>query len=131
MFNRRLFLTAAAAGISIALPHPSHASEKQAYTEAAFRAALAGGRPILVDVAASWCPTCHAQHPILSELTAQPRFKDLVIFDIDFDTQKEALRALNVRMQSTLLVFKGGKEVGRSTGDTDRASIDALLSSAI
>ena len=30
-------------------------------------------------------------------------------------------------MQSTLIVFKGGKEVGRSTGDTSKDSIAALL----
>jgi thioredoxin len=35
------------------------------------------------------------------------------------------------RLQSTLIVFKGDKEEGRSVGDTNRASIAALLNKAL
>ena len=34
-------------------------------------------------------------------------------------------------MQSTLIVFKAGVEVGRSVGDTNAASIKALLDKAV
>jgi hypothetical protein len=34
-------------------------------------------------------------------------------------------------MQSTLIVFRGSEERGRSTGDTNRESIAALLGKAI
>jgi thioredoxin 1 len=34
-------------------------------------------------------------------------------------------------LQSTLIVFKGEKEVGRSVGDTNANSIAALLGKAI
>jgi hypothetical protein len=34
-------------------------------------------------------------------------------------------------MQSTLIVFKGKREAGRSAGDTNAASIEALLAKAI
>ena len=52
-------------------------------------------------------------------------------FDIDFDTSKTLLRQLHVAQQSTLIVYKGKQEAGRSTGDTDAGSIEALLSKAI
>ena len=52
-------------------------------------------------------------------------------FDIDFDTSKALLRTLHVAQQSTLIVYKGKQEVGRSTGDTDPASIEALLGKAL
>jgi thiol-disulfide isomerase/thioredoxin len=89
------------------------------------------GKPILIEVTAPWCPTCKAQKPILSNLGKDPRFKDLVVFQIDFDTQKDLLRKFDVRMQSTLISYKGTKEVGRSTGDTNAASIEALLGKSI
>jgi thioredoxin-like negative regulator of GroEL len=101
------------------------------FTQAAFDAAKAAGKPVLVEVSAPWCPTCKAQKPILSDLRAMPKFKDLVIFEVDFDSQKEVLRGLNVQKQSTLVVFKGGKEVGRSTGDTKKESIEALLAKSV
>jgi hypothetical protein len=34
-------------------------------------------------------------------------------------------------MQSTLIVFKGAKEEGRSVGDTNRASIFALVGKSV
>lgn len=50
---------------------------------------------------------------------------------IDFDAQKDLLKKLNVRMQSSLIVYKQGVEVGRSVGDTNRDSIAELLSNTI
>lgn len=110
---------------------PAAAAEIKPFTTAAFEAAQAAGKPILVDVTAPWCPTCKAQHPILSELEAAPKFKDLVVLDVDFDSQKDVLRALKVRMQSTLIAFKGDKETARSTGDTAPGSIAKLLAAAL
>ena len=37
------------------------------------------------------------------------------------------LRKLDVRAQSTFVAYKGKQEVGRSTGDTDKAAIEALF----
>ena len=112
---------------ALVLPLAASAAEVKPFTAAAFAAAQAAGVPILVDVSAPWCPTCKAQAPILSGLEAQPKFKDLVVLDVDFDTQKGVLRAFGVRMQSTLIAFKGSEEVARSTGDTGPASIARLL----
>ena len=96
-----------------------------------FAAAHKAGKPILVAVHASWCPTCKAQKPILSELMADPKFKNLVYFVVDFDSQKDAVKYFNVRMQSTLIAFNGATETGRSVGDTERAPIAALLNKTL
>jgi hypothetical protein len=50
---------------------------------------------------------------------------------MDFDTQKDDVRALEAQRQSTLIVFKGETEKGRSVGDTNEASIATLLESAL
>jgi thiol-disulfide isomerase/thioredoxin len=127
MLNRRHLLGAMT--LSAALPFGSiaWAMERKPYDQAAFEAAQAAGKPILVEVSAPWCPTCKAQAPILSRLSDDARFKELVHFNVDFDSQKDLLRKFNVQTQSTLIVFKGKQEAGRSTGDTNAASIEALL----
>jgi len=51
----------------------------------------------------------------------------MVVLRVDFDSQKDAVSEFGARIQSTLVVYKGDKEVGRSVGDTDPASIAALL----
>ena len=109
----------------------AQAAEMKEFTPAAFEAAQKAGAPILVDVTAPWCPTCKAQKPIVSELTAQPKFSKLMVFHVDFDSQKDALKMLGVRMQSTLISYKGATEVGRSTGMTEKDKIAAQLDKAV
>lgn len=131
MLNRRTLLSAALLAGCLVSAGAAQAAETKPFAQAAFDAAKAAGSPVLVEVTAPWCSTCKAQKPILSELKASPRFKDLQVFEVDFDSQKDALRALNVQQQSTLIAYRAGQEVGRSTGDTNRSSIEALLNKAI
>jgi thioredoxin-like negative regulator of GroEL len=101
------------------------------FSAEAFKAAQALGSSILVEIHADWCPTCKAQNPILDKLTADPKFKDLKIFRVDFDAMKPAVKQFGAQMQSTLIVFKGAAEQGRSVGDTKEASIAALLDKSL
>src|SRR6266702_8950524 len=127
MFDRRLILNGLFALASLAFLTPALAAEVAPFDQAAFDAAKSGGKPVLIEVTAPWCPTCKAQKQVLSELFAKPEFARLVVFDVDFDSRKDVLRALGVRQQSTLIVYKGTEETGRSTGETERAAIAALL----
>jgi thioredoxin len=131
MLNRRHLLGILTASAAVSIASIASAMDKKPFDQTAFEAAQAAGKPILVEVSAPWCPTCKAQAPILSRLRSDPRFKELVSFDIDFDSQKDLLQKFNVRTQSTLIVFKGKQETGRSTGDTNAASIEALLGKSI
>lgn len=106
---------------------PARAGEPEPFSADAFEAAQKAGRGILVVVSAPWCPICRAQKPILARLSAQPRFQDLVIYGIDFDSQKDLLRRFDARMQSTLIAFKGRTETGRSVGETQPEWIEGLL----
>jgi hypothetical protein len=44
---------------------------------------------------------------------------------------KPAVKQFGAQMQSTLIVFKGSLEEGRSVGDTREASISALLDKSL
>ncbi len=101
-----------------------------AFDQDAYAAALAAGTPMLVEITASWCPTCHAQQAVFGDLLQKPRFADLLILDIDFDSQKKLVRAFGARQQSTLIVYSGGREVARSVGETRPARLEALLDAA-
>jgi thioredoxin 1 len=107
------------------------ATERKTFDEKAFATAQAQGKSILIDISASWCPTCQAQKPIIQKLSAEPQYKDLTIFDVDFDTRKDVLRKFGAQVQSTLIVFKGSKETGRSVGSTSESTIDDLMRKAL
>ena len=130
MFSRRSVLFAAVAASAVAIA-PAFAASPKPFDAKAFADAQSAGKPILVWVHASWCPTCKAQTPILGQLTDDPKLKNLAYFMIDFDSQKDLVEHFGARMQSTLIVFKGNKEEGRSVGDTNRASIAVLLNKAL
>jgi thiol-disulfide isomerase/thioredoxin len=130
MLNRRQVVAGIAVGGILIWGVPAEAITKRMYDQKAFDAAQAAGRSILVEVHASWCPVCKRQRPILAKLGKESRFKNMVSFEIDFDTQKDLLRKFNVQKQSTLIAFKGRREVARSTGDTNPQSIEQLLATS-
>ncbi len=131
MLNKRHLLAGLALTVALALSAPLYALDKKPFDAKAFEDAQAAGKPTLVEVHASWCPICKAQTPILANLSNTPKFKDIVRFNIDFDSQKDLLRKFNVQKQSTLIAFKGKQEVARSTGDTNAGSIERLLDKSI
>jgi thiol-disulfide isomerase/thioredoxin len=125
-------LAALAVGLGLGLSASfASAAEIAPFTPDAFAAAQKAGKPILVDIKASWCPTCHAQAPILGKLEEQAKFKDLVVLEVDFDTQKNVVRQFGARTQSTLIAYKGAKEATRSVGDTNPGSIATLLDATL
>src|SRR5271157_2406695 len=92
MLNRRHLLGALAASVTLSFAAVATAMEKTAFDLAAFEADQAAGKHILVEVTAPWCPVCKAQAPTLARLKDDARFKDMVRFNIDFDTQKDLLQ---------------------------------------
>jgi thiol-disulfide isomerase/thioredoxin len=131
MLRLRSLLLLVVVSVPLLASLPASSAEWKPFDAAAFAQAQKDGKPILVDIFAVWCPTCRAQNPILTQLTREPKYKDLVVFKIDFDTQKDAVRALKATSQSTLIAYKGETETDRSVGDTNPASIAALLDSAL
>jgi thioredoxin-like negative regulator of GroEL len=103
------------------------AASWKTYDNAAFKAALESGRTVLVDFHATWCPTCKQQRASLDKVLADKEFQGVSAFIADYDTSTDLKREMQIRAQSTLVLFKGGHEVGRSTGVTDPDDLRALL----
>ena len=116
-----LFLVAAVAGTAAELP----------FTQKAFDDLRAEGKPVVVHVYAVWCGICKVQARLVSPMLEDPRFKRLTLLRADFDKEHALFKSLAVTDRSTFVAFKGGTEVGRSTGDMNQESIAALLLKAL
>jgi|CXWL01.1.fsa_nt_gi thiol-disulfide isomerase/thioredoxin len=123
--RRRVLL--ALAGIAVA--SPGWAAAPAPFSDKAFADAQAAGKAVIVEIHASWCPVCAKQGPILSQLRDND-FKDAVAFAIDFDSQKDLLAKFGANRQSTIIVFRGRVEKGRSVGVSDSAALKELVARA-
>lgn len=130
MFRRQV-LTAAFAAAALMLGSAAQAAEQRPFDRAAFEAAQAAGRPILVDVYADWCPTCRAQAPAIAGAVQGAQYRQLVVFKLNFDKQKADWRQMRVQRQSTLIAFNGHRETGRVVGETDPAAIAQLIATTL
>lgn len=126
-FSQMIPAAAAGLGFLAVAVGPAMAATPVPFTQAAFEASQKAGRPILVHVEASWCTTCAQQRPILARLEAEPKYEGVVVYNVDFDTQKDVVRAFKVQMQSTLIAFHGKTEEARSTGETSPEAIQAIV----
>lgn len=129
--SRRTAVLGALTLIAASLAAAPLSAGGERYTDAAFDAAQKAGKPIIVDVSAAWCPVCRVQGPIVEDLAMSDKFQEFVHLEVDFDRQKDALRRFNAQKQSTLIVFRGTKEIARSIGDTKRESIEAMMEKAL
>ncbi|MFM9899425.1 MAG: thioredoxin family protein [Polaromonas sp.] len=96
-----------------------------------FDAAVAAGESVVVDFSASWCPTCKAQKTVVDKLMALPKYRAVTLFVADYDKEVALKKQLRVVQQSTFVVFKGSKEVTRSTGQTDADVLASVFDKAL
>ena len=130
--TRRLLLAALVVGAALFSGANADAlTRRLPFDQKAFEAAQAAGRPTLVEFYTTWCPVCKIQRPFITTLGQNPKYQKIAYFEIDFDRHKDLARAFRVHKQSTLIVYRNGKEVARSTGDTNRTSIEALIAKSL
>lgn len=89
------------------------------------------GKSAVISTHADWCSTCKTQDKVLAVFMKDPEYKNVVFYQVDYDNQKDLLKTLKVRTQSTIIVYKSGKEVARATGDTKEAALSKLTRQAL
>jgi thioredoxin 1 len=129
--RRQLFAALALGALVLSTATADALTRRLPFDQKAFAEAQASGRPILVEFYTTWCPVCKVQRPFLTTLGQNPKYQKIAYFEIDFDRYKELAREFRVHKQSTLIVFKGKNEIARSTGDTNKMSIEALVAKSL
>jgi thiol:disulfide interchange protein len=108
----------------------ARALDIEPYTATGLQQAQAAGKPVAVHFHAEWCSTCKAQERAFREIRNDPELKDITLMVADYDTERDLKKAMNVRSQSVIVVFKGTRETARLGGDTKPARIKAALLTA-
>jgi len=118
------FLLLAVSGLARAL-------DIQPYTANALQQAQAAGKPVAVHFHADWCPTCKAQEQAFDSLRGDAKLKGITLLVANYDTERDLKKAMNVRSQSVVVVFRGSKETARIGGETKPEKIKAALLTAL
>ena len=125
MFSRRQMLASLGA-LAVAPTESAFAFEFIPYDAASVDKAIASGKPVVVHVYANWCLQCHAQANILNGLKGERTYDGVKFFRVDYDGQKDIVAKYGCP-RSTLIGFKGGKEVARmSWGMSEDAVLGVL-----
>lgn len=103
------------------------AERKQEFTEAAFKQAQANNQAILIDVWAEWCPTCRRQQDRLNDYFVENPDSEIVVFVVNYDTQKEWVSHFRAPRQSTLVLFHGEEQIWFSVAQTNKTPIFEAL----
>jgi thiol:disulfide interchange protein len=112
-------------------PGLASALEVQPYAAASLQQAQAAGKAVALHFHADWCPTCKAQEKAFQALKSDPQLKDVTVMVVDYDKERDLKKALGVRSQSVIIVYKGSRETARVGGETDPAKLKVALASAL
>ncbi|MHB1360023.1 MAG: thioredoxin family protein [Rhodocyclaceae bacterium] len=109
----------------------ARALDIQPYSAAALQQAQAAGKPVAVHFHADWCSTCRAQEQVFKRLQGDPQLKSITLLVANYDDERDLKKAMNVRAQSVIVIFKGSKETARIGGETKTEKIKTALVTAL
>ena len=91
-----------------------------------FSNVINSGQLVLVDFFATWCQPCKAMHPILEQVKSVLGDRIRII---KVDVDKYGVTASQYRIQSvpTLMLFRNGEVLWRTSGVVDKAELLATL----
>ncbi len=83
---------------------------------------LKADKPVLVDFWANWCMPCRMLSPLVSQI-AEEKADTLYVGKADVDELSDLASQYRINSIPCLILFKDGKEAGRSVGVKDKASL--------
>ena len=122
--------------INLFVIHPSFSMEKETtFNKELFNKAQSDGKIVVVSSWIKYCSSCASQMKVLNKAKNDGKLLDIKFENIEyfsFDvTNKEIANLLNVKFQTTLLIYKDNKEVYRSLGETTEDLIYEALKKVI
>ena len=115
--------------------HPSFSMEKETtFNKELFNKAQSDGKIVIVSSWIKYCSSCASQMKVLNNAKNEGKLLDIKFENIEyfsFDvTNREIANLLNVKFQTTLLIYKDNK-VYRSLGETTEDLIYEALKKVI
>jgi thioredoxin 1 len=87
---------------------------------------LQSDKPVLVDFTATWCGPCRQLAPIIDQL-ADETVGTYKIAKIDIDEAPATANKYGVKSVPMVVAIKGGKEIARQLGVSNKAKLKAML----
>ena len=82
---------------------------------------------VLIDVKADWCGPCKMISPLVDEISSEYHDKGLSVGKLDADSNREIVTELGVRNIPTILLYKNGEIVDKSTGAVTKQKLVELI----
>ncbi|MCG8498642.1 MAG: thioredoxin family protein [Enterobacterales bacterium] len=105
-------------------------AQKQPFNETLYQQYQDSEQVYLVDVFATWCPTCKKQSKIIDQYFSENPDSKIKVLVVDYDDQKEWVTHFRAPRQSTLLLYKGEKQLWFSVAETSKDKIFTQLKQA-
>jgi thioredoxin len=98
--------------------------------EAELDALVAQGRPVLVDLTATWCGPCQVLKPLLHEIDAELG-DQLTVVAVDVDDAPWTEHRFAVQGIPTMVLLDEGRELGRISGAHPKRALLAMIAAAL
>ena len=103
----------------------------QEISDSEFRSAvLDSDIPVLVDFSSAWCPPCFAIAPTLDDL-AEDYEGQIKFTSLNVDSNPRATADYGISSVPTVLIFKGGEQLGRVVGSVPKSVFKQKIEEAI
>jgi|TARA_B100000427_G_scaffold138984_1_gene115559 thioredoxin 1 len=109
---------------------PANAADKYTnFSLSSLEKAKNTGKTVVVNSYEPWCWSCRKQDKVL--ISAKDEFKGVVFLTYQQGKHKDIAEALNISVRTTIVVFKGKKEVARIIGQTGKTEIYSAIKKGI
>lgn len=90
---------------------------------------LAGDKPVLVDLWASWCGPCKMLAPVLEQISQERA--DIKVCKINVDDEQQLAAEFRVSSIPHVALLKGNKIIAQSVGFKPKAAILQMVDDAL
>ena len=109
---------------------PANAADKYTnFSVESLEKAKAAGKTLVINSYEPWCWSCRKQDKVL--LDAKEKFKNVVFLTYQQGKNKDIAKVLEINFRSTIVIFKGKKEIARLVGQTDKNQIFSAIKKGI